>query len=242
MGISKAIIVLVVVGAAAAQYKQQQSYGHAQSYVSVNQLSSVKHEYKHAPVYKQEPLYVKHEYKQPEYIQHEYKKPEPVYIKHEYKQPEPVYIKHEYKKPEPVYVQHEYKQPEYIKHEYKQPEPVYIKHEYKQPEPVYVHQEYKKPEPVYVQQEYKHEPEHYAHPKYAFKYGVHDSHTGDVKDQQEERDGDVVKGEYSLLQPDGRKRIVHYTADKHSGFNAVVSYSGHAAHPEGYKKAESAHY
>ncbi|KAE8747006.1 Cuticle Protein CPR RR-2 10 [Frankliniella occidentalis] len=77
-----------------------------------------------------------------------------------------------------------------------------------------------------------HEPEPIAHPKYAFKYGVHDSHTGDVKDQVEERDGDVVKGEYSLLQPDGTKRTVHYTADHHNGFNAVVSISGHAIHPE----------
>ncbi|XP_026276530.1 adult-specific cuticular protein ACP-20-like [Frankliniella occidentalis] len=79
-----------------------------------------------------------------------------------------------------------------------------------------------------------HEEEHIilAHPKYEFKYGVEDSHTGDYKDQKEERDGDVVKGEYSLLQPDGRKRIVHYTASKHGGFNAIVSYSGHAIHPE----------
>ncbi|XP_034239919.1 adult-specific cuticular protein ACP-20-like [Thrips palmi] len=81
---------------------------------------------------------------------------------------------------------------------------------------------------------YKHEEEHIilAHPKYEYKYGVEDSHTGDYKDAKEERDGDVVKGEYSLLQPDGRKRIVHYTASKHGGFNAIVSYSGHAIHPE----------
>jgi len=72
---------------------------------------------------------------------------------------------------------------------------------------------------------------HY-NPKYAYKYGVEDKHTGDYKDAKEERDGDVVHGEYSLLQPDGRKRIVHYTASKHGGFNAQVSYSGHAIHPE----------
>ncbi|KAK3914936.1 Cuticle protein 8 [Frankliniella fusca] len=71
-----------------------------------------------------------------------------------------------------------------------------------------------------------------AHPRYAFKYGVHDSHTGDVKSAAEERDGDVVKGEYSLLQPDGTTRTVHYTADDHNGFNAVVTNSGHAVHPQ----------
>ncbi|XP_026277680.1 cuticle protein 8-like [Frankliniella occidentalis] len=79
-----------------------------------------------------------------------------------------------------------------------------------------------------------------AHPRYAFKYGVHDSHTGDVKSAAEERDGDVVKGEYSLLQPDGTTRTVHYTADDHNGFNAVVTNSGHAVHPQVVQKVIAA--
>ena len=49
-----------------------------------------------------------------------------------------------------------------------------------------------------------------------------DAHTGDVKNQWETRDGDVVKGSYSLVEPDGTIRIVDYTSDKHNGFNAVV--------------------
>jgi len=69
-----------------------------------------------------------------------------------------------------------------------------------------------------------------AHPKYSFKYAVNDYHTGDVKSQQEVRDGDVVKGQYSLVEPDGSVRTVDYTADKHSGFNAVVTKSGHNLH------------
>ncbi|XP_065158713.1 cuticle protein 19-like [Atheta coriaria] len=77
--------------------------------------------------------------------------------------------------------------------------------------------------------QHEHYPTH--HPKYEFKYGVEDQHTHDQKSQHEERDGDVVKGWYKLEQPDGRTRIVHYTADKHNGFNADVQYSGHAAHP-----------
>lgn len=71
-----------------------------------------------------------------------------------------------------------------------------------------------------------------AYPKYAFKYGVQDHHTGDHKSQHEERDGDVVKGEYSLVEPDGTIRNVKYTADHHNGFNAVVTKSGHAVHPQ----------
>jgi hypothetical protein len=64
--------------------------------------------------------------------------------------------------------------------------------------------------------------DYYAPPKYAYKYGVNDYHTGDVKSQHETRDGDVVKGSYTLVEPDGSVRTVDYTADKHNGFNAVV--------------------
>ncbi|KAJ8955648.1 hypothetical protein NQ314_006866 [Rhamnusium bicolor] len=70
-----------------------------------------------------------------------------------------------------------------------------------------------------------------AYPKYQFNYGVADGHTGDQKTQTEVRDGDVVKGSYSLVEADGTVRTVSYTADDHNGFNAVVTRSGHAAHP-----------
>lgn len=76
-----------------------------------------------------------------------------------------------------------------------------------------------------------------THPKYSFKYGVEDHHTGDIKQQEETRDGDVVKGEYSLHEPDGTILKVQYTADKHNGFNAVVHREGHAAHPQHVAKA-----
>ncbi|CAH0700061.1 unnamed protein product [Spodoptera exigua] len=70
----------------------------------------------------------------------------------------------------------------------------------------------------------------YAHPKYGYSYSVEDPHTGDHKSQHETRDGDVVKGEYSLLQPDGSFRKVTYTADHHNGFNAVVHNSPPVIH------------
>ncbi|XP_068630697.1 cuticle protein 7-like [Battus philenor] len=69
---------------------------------------------------------------------------------------------------------------------------------------------------------------------YEFSYSVEDPHTGDHKSQHETREGDVVKGEYSLLQPDGSVRRVEYSADDHSGFNAIVHNSApseHAAPP-----------
>lgn len=61
-----------------------------------------------------------------------------------------------------------------------------------------------------------------AHPRYAFEYAVNDPHTGDNKHQREERDGDVVKGEYSLVEPDGNVRTVKYYADWETGFHAEV--------------------
>ncbi|KDR20839.1 cuticle protein 19-like [Zootermopsis nevadensis] len=75
------------------------------------------------------------------------------------------------------------------------------------------------------------EAEHYAPPQYEFKYGVNDEHTHDIKEQAERRIGDKVEGYYKLLEADGTTRTVHYAADKHTGFNAQVVKSGHAAHP-----------
>ncbi|XP_020818301.1 larval cuticle protein A3A-like [Drosophila serrata] len=65
--------------------------------------------------------------------------------------------------------------------------------------------------------------EYDPHPQYRFSYGVDDKLTGDNKGQVEERDGDVVRGEYSLVDADGYKRTVQYTADPINGFNAVVN-------------------
>ncbi|XP_055529733.1 adult-specific cuticular protein ACP-20-like [Wyeomyia smithii] len=76
--------------------------------------------------------------------------------------------------------------------------------------------------------------DYYAYPKYKFEYGVKDHKTGDHKNQWEHRDGDVVKGQYSLHEPDGTERIVEYSSDKHNGFQAHVKRVGHAHHPQVY--------
>ncbi|XP_049303468.1 larval cuticle protein A2B-like isoform X2 [Bactrocera dorsalis] len=78
--------------------------------------------------------------------------------------------------------------------------------------------------PVAVAQKVVVKSEEYdPHPQYKFSYGVDDKLTGDSKSQVEERDGDVVRGEYSLIDADGYKRTVQYTADPINGFNAVVN-------------------
>ncbi|XP_070507828.1 cuticle protein 19-like [Chironomus tepperi] len=76
--------------------------------------------------------------------------------------------------------------------------------------------------------------DYYHHPSYKFEYGVHDPHTHDHKSQWEHRDGDVVKGEYTLDEADGTKRVVKYSSDKHNGFQAHVERIGHAHHEHSY--------
>ncbi|KAI8429083.1 hypothetical protein MSG28_007643 [Choristoneura fumiferana] len=75
--------------------------------------------------------------------------------------------------------------------------------------------------------------DYYAHPKYEFAYKVEDHHTGDIKTQHEQRDGDVVQGFYSLHEPDGSVRDVHYHSDKKTGFHAEVKHNTHhITHPK----------
>ncbi|XP_032529795.2 cuticle protein 8-like [Danaus plexippus] len=64
---------------------------------------------------------------------------------------------------------------------------------------------------------------HYPEPNYSFAYDVNDAQTGDIKSQHESRRGDIVIGQYSLVQPDGIKRTVDYTANDNIGFLATVN-------------------
>lgn len=75
---------------------------------------------------------------------------------------------------------------------------------------------------AYAAPAYARTEEYDAFPQYRFGYDVADSLTGDYKSQQEQRDGDVVQGSYSLVEPDGTRRVVDYAADSVNGFNAVV--------------------
>ena len=64
---------------------------------------------------------------------------------------------------------------------------------------------------------------YYPPAKYDYSYSVNDPTTGDIKSHSETRDGNYVRGAYSLVDPDGFKRTVTYTADNINGFNAVVN-------------------
>lgn len=75
-----------------------------------------------------------------------------------------------------------------------------------------------------------HQLEEHSPAQYDFSYSVNDPHTGDIKEQHESRQGDNVQGQYSLVEPDGQRRTVQYTADAVNGFNAVVLRDGVSQH------------
>ncbi|KAF2879435.1 hypothetical protein ILUMI_26735 [Ignelater luminosus] len=87
------------------------------------------------------------------------------------------------------------------------------------------------PEYVYhpYQEEYAPEYNNYEPKDYHFQYAVSDPHTGDHKQQWEVKEKGVVRGMYSLLEPDGTTRVVEYIADDH-GFRATVKKLGVATH------------
>lgn len=58
---------------------------------------------------------------------------------------------------------------------------------------------------------------------YNFGYGVKDPSTGDIKDQQETKNGDQITGYYRLLDADGLVRTVNYQSHPLTGFTAQVS-------------------
>ncbi|XP_041982860.1 larval cuticle protein A2B-like [Aricia agestis] len=59
-------------------------------------------------------------------------------------------------------------------------------------------------------------------PEYKYSYEIVDPTTGDTKSLHEIKHGNVVTGSYSVVDPDGTKRIVDYTADAKHGFQAVI--------------------
>ena len=76
----------------------------------------------------------------------------------------------------------------------------------------------KQVQPTYIKKvEYAEAPANYE-----FSYDVHDTHTGDIKQQNEKAVNGAITGQYSLIDADGYRRIVDYTADDVHGFNANV--------------------
>ncbi|XP_068237563.1 GATA zinc finger domain-containing protein 14-like isoform X1 [Palaemon carinicauda] len=60
-------------------------------------------------------------------------------------------------------------------------------------------------------------------PEYTWAYAVDAKSTGDMKSAREERRGDVVVGQYSVVDPDGTLRTVDYSVAPGTGFQATVT-------------------
>lgn len=59
--------------------------------------------------------------------------------------------------------------------------------------------------------------------KYSFGYRIRDYKHGNDYGHEETRDGEVAKGRYHVLLPDGRMQNVEYYADP-TGYHAKVTY------------------
>ncbi len=73
---------------------------------------------------------------------------------------------------------------------------------------------------------------------YQFAYSVSDSASYNEYGHQETSDGNLVKGEYRVLLPDGRTQIVSYYVEGDSGFVAEVRYEGEVQYQEKNKPYE----
>lgn len=62
-----------------------------------------------------------------------------------------------------------------------------------------------------------------------------------MKSQWETREDGIVKGHYSVVEPDGSIREVDYTADAKNGFNAVVKTHGPNVHPHPENEGDDNH-
>lgn len=66
---------------------------------------------------------------------------------------------------------------------------------------------------------------------FTFAYAVNDEYNGNIQSHNEDSDGHVTKGQYSVLLPDGRTQTVSFTADHELGYVAEVTYEGIAQYP-----------
>ncbi|KAF7989593.1 hypothetical protein HCN44_008267 [Aphidius gifuensis] len=69
--------------------------------------------------------------------------------------------------------------------------------------------------------------------KYEFEYMVNDPESGNDFGHKESRDGDVTRGTYYVLLPDGRKQTVNFIADA-NGYRPTITYEDAAVGRDGY--------
>ncbi|CAG4936791.1 unnamed protein product [Colias eurytheme] len=99
-----------------------------------------------------------------------------------------------------------------------------------QPQPQYRPQAQREERPEDFDPQYRPQPQREerpedfdANPSYQFGFDVNDDQFTNYQNRKEQRDGDVIKGSYSVVDSDGFIRTVTYTADPKEGFKAEVS-------------------
>ncbi|XP_070494770.1 cuticle protein 21 [Chironomus tepperi] len=136
----------------------------------------------------------------------------------------------------PIFEQQEQQQPQQFQpapaRTYQKPAQIFVPEQQQprqyQPQPQQV--QYQQPKaqprpnkPVYRQEEQESREEDYdPSPSYQFGFDVKDDEFTNYQNRKESRDGNVIKGSYSVVDSDGFIRTVTYTADPKEGFKAEV--------------------
>ncbi|XP_055630320.1 probable basic-leucine zipper transcription factor I [Toxorhynchites rutilus septentrionalis] len=127
-----------------------------------------------------------------------------------------------------------------IQRQYQQPQPTHQYQQQYQPQAQYVQeQQYAQPKPAVKLskprpaqqyqsvaqggQKLENEEDYDPSPSYQFGFDVKDDEFTNYQNRKEQRDGNVIKGSYSVVDSDGFIRTVTYTADPKEGFKAEVS-------------------
>ncbi|KAJ2939668.1 hypothetical protein O0L34_g14386 [Tuta absoluta] len=112
------------------------------------------------------------------------------------------------------------------------PYAVHSEDQYQQPQPQPQYRPAPQPQPQYrpAPQQYKPQEEKRdpqedfdPNPSYQFGFDVNDDQYTNYQNRKEQREGDVIKGSYSVVDSDGFIRTVNYIADPKDGFRAEVS-------------------
>ncbi|KAG7172982.1 Pro-resilin-like 4 [Homarus americanus] len=84
--------------------------------------------------------------------------------------------------------------------------------------------------PVAKMHHWNHDSFHLKGMPFNFAYAVNDEYSGNIYSHNENSDGLVTNGQYTVLLPDGRTQVVTFTADNDLGYLAQVTYEGQATY------------
>jgi hypothetical protein len=136
----------------------------------------------------------------------------PIFEQQEQQQPQqfqPAQPARNYQKPAQIFVPEQQQPRQY------QPQPQQVQYQQPKAQP-------RPKKPVFTQEEEQSQEDYDPSPSYQFGFDVKDDEFTNYQNRKESREGNVIKGSYSVVDSDGFIRTVTYTADPKEGFKAEV--------------------